>query len=143
MFKTRYDSRVPTQGTLNEEDSLTLQSEYPQTTIDYYLKRYSATGLLGDPARAEAGQYIDVSEIGDFQEMQNKVLAVRNAFMELPAEERRQYGDDPALWVEAMASAQYEQAVQAAQAAQGEQAKQAAQGENLSHTAEKPADQGN
>ena len=133
MFKTRYNSRVPTQGTVNEEDSLTLQSEYPQTTIDYYLKRYSATGLLGDPNRAQQGQYLDVSEVGDFQAMQEKVMAVRNAFMELPAEERRNYQDDPALWLEAM---------QAAQVAQSESSVQAAQVAQETETAEKPADQG-
>lgn len=133
MFKTRYNSRVPTQGTINEEDSLTLQSEYPQTTIDYYLKRYSATGFLGDPNRAQQGQYLDVSEVGDFQAMQEKVMAVRNAFMELPAEERRNYQDDPALWLEAM---------QAAQVAQAESSVQAAQAAQETETAEKPADQG-
>jgi hypothetical protein len=130
MFKTRYNSRVPTQGTVNEEDSLTLQSEYPQTTIDYYLKRYSATGLLGDPNRAQQGQYLDVSEVGDFQAMQEKVMAVRNAFMELSAEERRAYQDDPALWLEAM------------QAAQVESSAQAETSVKETETAEKPADQG-
>lgn len=133
MFKTRYNSRVPTKGTINEEDSLTLQSEYPQTTIDYYLKRYSATGLLGDPNRAQQGQYLDVSELGDYQAMQEKVLIARNAFMELPAEERRLYNDDPALWIEAM---------QAAQVAQFESSSQAAQVAQETETAEKPADQG-
>lgn len=133
MFKTRYNSRVQTTGTINEEDSLTLQSEYPQTTIDYYLKRYSATGLLGDPNRAQQAQHIDVSELGDFQEMQNKVLAVCNAFMELPAEQRRAYQDDPALWLEAM---------QAAQVAQVESSAQAETSVKETETVEKPADQG-
>lgn len=133
MFKTRYNSRVQTTGTINEEDSLTLQSEYPQTTIDYYLKRYSATGLLGDPNRKEQGQYLDVSEVGDFQAMENKVTAVRNAFMELSAEERRAYNDDPVLWVEAM---------QAAQVAQVESSAQAESSAQETQTAEKSADQG-
>ena len=133
MFKTRYNSRVPTQGTVNEEDSMTLQSEYPQTTIDYYLKRYSATGLLGDPNRAQQGQYLDVSELGDYQAMQEKVLIARNAFMELPAEERRLYNDDPALWLEAM---------QAAQVAQAESSAQAETSVKETETAEKAADQG-
>lgn len=133
MFKSRYNSRVQTTGTINEEDSLTLQSEYPQTTIDYYLKRYSATGLLGDPNRAQQGQYLDVSELGDYQAMQEKVLIARNAFMELPAEERRLYNDDPALWIEAM---------QAAQVAQAESSAQAETSVKETETAEKPADQG-
>jgi hypothetical protein len=80
------------------------------------LKRYSATGLLGDPNRAQQGQYLDVSELGDYQAMQEKVLIARNAFMELPAEERRAYNDDPALWIEAMQAAQVAQVESSAQA---------------------------
>ena len=53
-FKDRYSSRVPSAGTTFTEESRTLQSEYPQTTIDYYLKRYSATGVLGVPRQATA-----------------------------------------------------------------------------------------
>ena len=100
-FKTRYSARVSSKGHEFVEESMTLQSEYAQTTIDYYLKRYSQTGILGDPNRQAQGEFLDVSTVGDFQEMQEKILAVRNAFMQLPAVERRMYGDDPANWVNA------------------------------------------
>ncbi len=100
-FKTRYSARQPSKGITFTDESLTLQSEYPATTIDYYLKKYSQTGLLGDPLRAEQAQYLDVSEVGDFAEMQEKVAQVKQAFEQLPAEERRQYGDDPTAWIEA------------------------------------------
>lgn len=99
MFPTRYSARVPTKGTVNDEPSLALQSEYEETTIDYYLKRYSATGLLGDPRRQAAARFDDVSEVSDFQTALNKVLEVQRAFGELSAEERRKFGDDPQAWV--------------------------------------------
>lgn len=99
MFPTRYSARVPTEGTVNDEPSLTLQSEYEGTTIDYYLKRYSATGLFGDPQRQAAARFDDVSEVSDFQTALNKVLYVQRAFAELSAEERRMYDDDPQVWV--------------------------------------------
>ncbi len=104
-FKTRYSARQPSKGITFTEESLTLQSEYPATTIDYYLKKYSQTGLLGDPLRAENAQYLDVSEVGDFADMQEKVAQVKQAFEQLPAEERRRYGDDPTAWVEAQVQA--------------------------------------
>ena len=75
-FKTRYSARVPSKGHEFVEESMTLQSEYAQTTIDYYLKRYSQTGILGDPNRQAQGEFLDVSTVGDFQEMQEKILAV-------------------------------------------------------------------
>lgn len=99
MFPTRYSARVPTEGTVNNEPSLTLQSEYEETTIDYYLKRYNAIGLLGDPQRQAAARFDDVSEVSDFQTALNKVLEVQRAFGELSAEERRKFGDDPQVWV--------------------------------------------
>lgn len=99
MFPTRYSARVPTDGTVNDEPSLTLQSEYEGTTIDYYLKRYSATGLLGDPQRQAVARFDDVSEVSDFQTALNKVLEVQRAFGELSAEERRKYDDDPQVWI--------------------------------------------
>lgn len=99
MFPTRYSARVPTEGTVNDEPSLTLQSEYEGTTIDYYLKRYSATGLLGDPQRQAVARFDDVSEVSDFQTALNKVLEVQRAFGELSAEERRKYDDDPQVWI--------------------------------------------
>ena len=99
MFPTRYSARVPTEGTVNDEPSLTQQSEYVETTIDYYLKRYSATGLFGDPQRQAAARFDDVSEVSDFQTALNKVLEVQRAFGELSAEERRKFGDDPKAWV--------------------------------------------
>lgn len=135
-IKSRYESRVPTKGTTFVEPSQTLQSEYPETTIDYYLKRYSATGQLGDPIRAQHAHFEDVSSVGDFQEMQNKVLQVRNAFMELPAEERRLYGDDPAVWVQAQIDAAL-----AAQSAQTNQPSQPIQTEPSAEPATTPANQ--
>lgn len=101
MFKTRYSARTPSEGIIFTDPSLTLQSEYRQTTIDFYLKKYSATGVLGDPVRQQQARFEDVSEVRDFQEQQNNVLKVKAAFMELPAEERRKYGDDPAIWIQA------------------------------------------
>ena len=101
-FKDRYSARVPSKGTTYKKPSMTVQSEYPQTTIDYYLKRYRATGLLGDPARASAAEHLDVSDVGDYQEQLNKILAVNAAFAELPADKRREFQDDPRLWVESL-----------------------------------------
>jgi hypothetical protein len=101
-FKDRYSARVPSKGTTYKKPSMTVQSEYPQTTIDYYLKRYRATGLLGDPARASAAVHLDVSDVGDYQEQLNKILAVNATFAELPADKRREFQDDPRLWVESL-----------------------------------------
>ena len=143
MFKTRYNARVPSEGTINNQDSLTRQSEYPETTIDYYLKRYSATGLLGDPQRAAEARFEDVSEVMDYQEALNKVIAVKDAFMQLPAEERRKFGDDPNNWIQAEVAKQAEEAAKAAQLLQAKQAEEAAKAAQNDGSGGTPANQGN
>lgn len=142
MFKTRYNARVPAEGTINNQDSLTRQSEYTETTVDYYLKRYSATGLLGDPQRAAEARFEDVSEVMDYQEALNKVIAVKDAFMQLPAEKRREFGDDPNNWIQAEVAKQAEEAAKAAQLLQAKQADEAAKAAQNDGSGETPADQG-
>ena len=62
MFRTPYSEavRAPSHGITFTEESKTLQSEYESTTIDWYLKRYSATGV--DPF---ANRIVD-ARFGDF-----------------------------------------------------------------------------
>lgn len=134
QFKTRYNARKPTAGHTFTEESMALQSEFPQTTIDYYLKRYSATGVLGDPVRQQAAQFGDATGVEDFQDAMEKVTTVRNAFMELPAEERRRFGDDPAAWNASL----LEQAAQAAlEQQETQQAQQVEPAEKPVESAEK------
>ncbi len=103
QFKTRYNCRKPSAGIVFKEPSLTRQSEFEETTIDYYLKRYSQTGVLGDPTRFERAQFGDFSDIGDFADMQEKVLRVNSYFNELPAEIRAQFGNDSRAFAEFVA----------------------------------------
>lgn len=134
-FKNRYDSRQPTKGVEFTEESQALQSEYPATTIDYYIKKYTQTGMLGDPARAQMAEYLDVSDVGDFAEMQERVISVRNAFMELPAEERRKFGDDPTAWAQAVYEAKLAESVQSEPTAEPEPVASESQSDDSQHMA--------
>lgn len=134
-FKNRYDSRQPSRGVEFTEESQALQSEYPATTIDYYIKKYTQTGLLGDPARAQMAEFLDVSDVGDFAEMQERVIGVRNAFMELPAEERRKFGDDPTAWAQAIYEAKLAELAQSESVPEPEKVVPASQDDDSQHMA--------
>lgn len=94
VIRSRYSVKKPSAGIVFDKPSKTIQSEYPQTTIDYYLRRYSQTGILGDPLRVQKAQYGDFSDLSDFSEMQQKVAQTKEYFSSLPAEIRRKFNDD-------------------------------------------------
>lgn len=100
QFKTRYGDRKETEGITFVEPSLTIQSEFKSTTVDYYLQRYSATGLLGDPNRAVQAQFGDFSELQDFQTSQNLIARTKEQFDSLPSGLRAQFDHNVNTYVE-------------------------------------------
>lgn len=82
------------------EPSLTDQSSLEETTIDYYLRRYAATGIDPAAGRLEAAQFGDFSSIDDFRSAQTKVAAVKSGFESLTAQERAQFDNNFSNYVE-------------------------------------------
>lgn len=101
-FRTPYSKavRAPSHGILFTEPSLTDQSSFEETTIDYYLRRYAATGIDPAASRLEAAQFGDFSSIDDFRSAQTKVAAVRSGFESLSAQERAQFDNNFSNYVE-------------------------------------------
>lgn len=80
-------------GLLCEDESLAVQSEKEDADINTIVKRFGLTGELPQGMRAPALE--DFVDIFDFQSAQNAVVAAREAFMELPAEVRSRFENDP------------------------------------------------
>lgn len=101
-FRTPYSKavRAPSHGILFTEPSQTDQSSLEETTIDYYLRRYAATGIDPAAGRLEAAQFGDFSSIDDFRSAQTKVAAVRSGFESLSAKERAQFDNNFSNYVE-------------------------------------------
>lgn len=101
-FRTPYSKavRAPSHGILFTEPSQTDQSSLEETTIDYYLRRYAATGIDPAAGRLEAAQFGDFSSIDDFRSAQTKVAAVKSGFESLTAQERAQFDNNFANYVE-------------------------------------------
>ena len=96
MFRTPYSKavRAPSHGITFTEESRTLQSEYESTTIDWYLKRYSATGVDPFANRIMDARFGDFSNYESFLTAQTKLAQVRQGFDNLPAEVRAKFNNN-------------------------------------------------
>ena len=96
MFRTRYakDVKAPSHGIEFVQPSQAIQSEKEGTTIDYYLRKYASTGILGNPESAMNMQFGDFTDAPDFETAQNRVVQASMYFDNLPAKLRERFGND-------------------------------------------------
>lgn len=98
-IRSRYDHEGTRTTVTCKTPSMAFQSEKDDTMIEAYLRRYRATGFLGDPQRKAAATFGDFSGLEDYQTLQNKMCAVKEHFEALPSNIRRFFGDEPANFV--------------------------------------------
>lgn len=72
---------------------LTKQEFAKESDMNYIVARYHSTGQL--PAGAQEAIFADVSNIGDFAEMQRSVKSAEAAFASLPANVRSRFKNRP------------------------------------------------
>lgn len=81
-------------ATLNNEPSLTDQSQKKDCDINVIVAKYLKTGQVKHLAK-RVGQYADVSNIPDLSEAIMQVRAAQDAFDALPAQLRQKLNNDP------------------------------------------------
>lgn len=96
---TAYDP-PPSVGTENKEESLTRQSEADQADINKILKRFETTGVL--PIDQRTPQFIDVSTAPDYRTALDRINVINEAFMQMPADTRAKFDNDPAILLDAL-----------------------------------------
>lgn len=79
--------------------SKTQQSAKEETDVNAILKRYSKTGVITHVNEVKAA-YGDFSDVGTYQEAIDKVQNAMSEFMDLPANIRKEFHNDPANMVE-------------------------------------------
>jgi len=78
-------------------EGLTEQSHKQETDMNYILRDYKRTGFIRH-AKENQGRYDDIS-VQDFQEAMFTVANATNMFNELPANIRKDFGNDPASFL--------------------------------------------
>lgn len=72
--------------------SMAVESAKEETDINNIMRRFNVHGVV--PQRT-GGQYIDVSEIGDYQQCLEVVQEAERQFLAIPSEIRRKFDNDP------------------------------------------------
>lgn len=80
-----------------EDVSLTVQASKDECDINIIVKKYLRTGELPG---VRQGVYADLSQMIDLRDAIHMVNDAQQAFMELPAELRREFDNDPTKLVE-------------------------------------------
>lgn len=78
--------------------SKTIQSGKDEADINIILKRFGVTGQL-PPMSQRMPEYGDFTGITDFHSAMTIVRQAQEAFMELPAEVRSRFGNDPGAFI--------------------------------------------
>lgn len=82
-----------------DDISLTHQSFKDECDISNIMNRYQKTGLVAHMTKANA-LYGDFSDVPDYQAALNIVIEAEEAFMELPAQVRLKFDNDPGKFLE-------------------------------------------
>lgn len=78
---------------INSEPTLTQQQFKEQCDINNIIKQYTLTGEL--PLSKKVGQFLDVSNVQDYQTALNTVFEAQQAFDNLPSKIRSRFENDP------------------------------------------------
>jgi len=84
-------------GTINNEPSMTQVADASETNINVIMARYEKTGQL--PKVLAEPLFGDFTETPDYRQAVEAVNAAHEAFMEIPAKVRAQFGNDPAEFI--------------------------------------------
>lgn len=92
MFKTLYSQdKIKKVVDCSGDEKITEDFHQEATNINNIVERYARTGIL---PQGRQGQYIDVSNVPDFQQMQQHVIDITRKFEMLPAKIRNEFNND-------------------------------------------------
>lgn len=85
-------------GLVCSDPSLAQQNFKDETDINYIVRQFGLTGEL--PGQTISPQYGDFTGVLDYHSAVNAVLAAQDEFMDLPAQMRARFDNDPAKLID-------------------------------------------
>lgn len=95
---TRNARGKPRVQTINDEPSMTVQSDAHLSDIQNILRQYEVGGL--QRLDETALMFKDVSEFTDLQDAMNQAIVAKVEFMKLPSKAREIFHHDVAVWLD-------------------------------------------
>lgn len=86
--------------TVNDEPSLTVQSDGPKADIHFILKQYEQVGGLEANLDAAEIKYMDISEFTDYKDALGHAMMAEADFLTLPSKVREIFNHDVAEWLD-------------------------------------------
>lgn len=90
----------PRVQTINDQPSLTVQSDRNQAEISAILSRYKDVGIIDHLSQVDA-QFMDVTAFDDFQDVMQHAAHAEHEFMRLPSKLREVFDHDVSVWLDA------------------------------------------
>lgn len=85
-------------GTINDQPSMTRQSEKDSTDINLIMKTYDRTGAF--PWPTEQPLFMDVTKVPSYREALDRVHEAEEIFMSLDPKTRARFNNDPAQFLD-------------------------------------------
>ena len=82
------------------EEGKTRDSEKDQADINKIMKRFEMTGVL--PVDQRTPQFLDVASAPDYRTALDRINTINRSFMEMPADVRARFDNDPAVLLDAV-----------------------------------------
>lgn len=86
-------------GAYNDEPSLTRQEFSDECDINVIMAQYEKTGVISHVSQREP-MYLDLTSMPDLRGAMEIMEAAETAFMSLPAKVRREFDNDPQMFVD-------------------------------------------
>lgn len=86
--------------TINEEPSMTVQSDRHKSEMKEILRKYEAVGIV-DHLRNVDMQFLDVSEFTDYADMARQLKVAEQQFQDLPSKVREIFNHSVHEWLDA------------------------------------------
>jgi len=100
-FVTRFTRSAHPKIACTMEERRTKSEFKDECDINLIMARYKKTGILPQSALSAAAQYGDFSQLPDYMEMRHKIIAAEELFAALPSDVRKQFDNDPGLFIDA------------------------------------------
>lgn len=99
-FRSPYNgTTVPVRLSFEGTEAITQQHFKAEVDVHNILKQYDRTGLITHVNEAAAA-YGDYTEINEYKESLERVIAAQDAFSEIPSHIRKRFGNDPGEFFE-------------------------------------------
>lgn len=107
-IRSAYGSRSRVHPHIEGGESMTKQEFKDECNVNNIVAKHKATGLLTH-LNAGTPQFGDFSEVHDFMSAQNALISATDAFNSLPAKARKEFDNDPHLFLEFVKKGDYKE----------------------------------